>query len=61
MPQQILESEFELQNIGYGVTANIAAFHAAARGSIPRIRVILVRIGCRLAFNFLALDRQVDA
>ena len=25
--------------IGYGVTANIAASHAAARGSIPRIRV----------------------
>ena len=26
--------------IGYGVTANIAASHAAARGSIPRIRVL---------------------
>ena len=24
-------------SIRYGVTANIAAFHAAARGSIPRI------------------------
>ena len=28
------------QDIGYGVTANIAASHAAARGSIPRIRII---------------------
>ena len=28
-----------LFNIRYGVTANIAAFHAAARGSIPRIGV----------------------
>ena len=26
--------------VGYGVTANIAASHAAARGSIPRIRVL---------------------
>jgi hypothetical protein len=25
--------------VGYGVTANIAASHAAARGSTPRIRV----------------------
>ncbi len=29
---------YKFQNIiRYGVTANIAAFHAAARGSIPRI------------------------
>ena len=28
--------------IGYGVTANIAASHAAARGSIPRIRRLFV-------------------
>ena len=28
--------------IGYGVTANIAASHAAARGSIPRIRILFV-------------------
>ena len=27
-------------SIGYGVTANIAASHAAARGSIPRIRIL---------------------
>ena len=27
--------------VGYGVTANIAASHAAARGSIPRIRNLL--------------------
>ena len=27
------------RRVGYGVTANIAASHAAARGSIPRIRV----------------------
>ena len=26
--------------VGYGVTANIAASHAAARGSTPRIRVL---------------------
>ena len=34
-------SSLELKDscrIGYGVTANIAASHAAARGSIPRIR-----------------------
>jgi hypothetical protein len=28
-----------IPQIGYGVTANIAASHAAARGSIPRIRI----------------------
>ena len=31
--------------VGYGVTANIAASHAAARGSIPRIRVLFVHEG----------------
>ena len=30
---------WELFQIGYGVTVNIAASHAAARGSIPRIRI----------------------
>ena len=29
----------EVNAVGYGVTANIAASHAAARGSTPRIRV----------------------
>ena len=29
--------------LGYGVTANIAASHAAARGSIPRIRTFCYR------------------
>ncbi len=28
-----------IPQIGYGVTANIAASHAAARGSTPRIRI----------------------
>ena len=30
-----------LLSIGYGVTANITASHAVARGSIPRIGVFL--------------------
>ena len=29
-------------NVRYGVTANIIAFHAIARGSIPRIGVFVV-------------------
>ena len=29
-------------SVGYGVTANIAASHAAARGSIPRTRVLFI-------------------
>ena len=33
-------------NIGYGVTANIAASHAAARGSIPRIRIFFIFFPC---------------
>ena len=44
--------------VGYGVTANIAASHAAARGSTPRIRVFFASVspfeqtGCsRLRFS----------
>ena len=33
-------TEVKFVSIRYGVTANIAAFHAAARGSIPRIGVL---------------------
>ena len=34
----------EVNAVGYGVTANIAASHAAARGSTPRIRVFLFSV-----------------
>ena len=51
MPRRISRSGVNLHTVGYGVTANIAAFHAAARGSIPRIRVFFVQIGCRLPFG----------
>ena len=40
-------------SVGYGVTANIAASHAAARGSIPRIRVNFF-IGHPLFHHFLS-------
>ena len=36
-------SQLRCCQVGYGVTANIAASHAAARGSIPRIRSNVVR------------------
>ena len=41
--QEATTGESILYNISirYGVTANIAAFHAAARGSIPRIGIFL--------------------
>ena len=39
-------SYWKLQ-LGYGVTVNIAASHAAARGSIPRIRIMFC-FACKL-------------
>jgi hypothetical protein len=36
----LIAIEVKNYQIGYGVKANIAASHAAARGSIPRIRII---------------------
>ena len=43
--------------IGYGVTANIAASHAAARGSIPRIRIVFA---LRLEANRLCTSAILD-
>ena len=37
--RSIADLKLDQLSIRYGVTANIAAFHAAARGSIPRIGV----------------------
>ena len=42
--------------IRYGVTANIAAFHAAARGSIPRIGIqffLVLLLGSQLFSSLL--------
>jgi hypothetical protein len=41
---------YTLPEIGYGVTANIAASHAAARGSIPRIRITFFLLGSTTIF-----------
>ena len=38
------------EQVGYGVTANIAASHAAARGSIPRIRMSFFLLGSTIIF-----------
>jgi hypothetical protein len=47
----ICATVFLLQQVGYGVTANIAASHAAARGSIPRIRIIFFLLGSTNHFS----------
>ncbi len=38
------------EQVGYGVTANIAASHAAARGSIPRIRMSFFLLASTIIF-----------
>ncbi len=46
-------------HLGYGVTANIAASHAAARGSIPRIRMVFIVSGLRINLLDLISNNNV--
>ena len=48
-------------SIGYGVTANIAASHAAARGSIPRIRVLFSRAFSLVSSSILITNRERES
>ena len=46
--------------VGYGVTANIAASHAAARGSIPRIRSLFMAVTYNSKLCFRSLIETIS-